>query len=675
MTATPSPLFPHQKLDWSISKMEDAAHSAPDDPNLRIELARSVLSRGLYHGGGEADCNRALALARKGLQDDPQNLDALIAGGLALVGMDRPKAASRYLDQALRMEAERADLRLALGRLDMAMGELGQGVRQLETACRLAPEAWETHLELGQALMKLSRKKGYTRRLVERAQYHLVQALRRDPPTEQMALLLRDLGICCMHSGRLKEAEKFFVRLREHPRHAGAARFHLGLVAYEAGKYNNAVQHFRQYLRDRPDDPKVLSRMAMAWFQLGEYPRAREACNQALMADPDDVTARHVLGCTLVEEGEPNEAMKVFRENLKEHPEHMASYVEMARARRIGGDLRWLQLALEAEVAQYDRLSPAASLDARQLTRERVKVILDELRAIGPSTVAMVLSTMEKTQDEFLRFQLWEAACSLSVGAVADSASARLREAGRHYGAGLGAVALSVAHAVPEPVLAAGLGLEEADLKRSAVDRHPPAADVSAHRRNLETERNRARAYQGMLLLGIALRRSGSGRELLKRWAEVADPELAVAAWSGLTLYGDPDAARKLHDRAVRRNATAVVDHLLAQITPPQSRQQPRRVNEGEQTACTTCGQKQTEVMHMIAGGDTVICDQCVLRISQSRANLAAPDDATCMLCGRTHFEVSGLYRHNKVDVCSSCLQLSLGLLEREEVDRFLATW
>ena len=37
---------------------------------------------------------------------------------------------------------------------------------------------------------------------------------------------------------------------------------------------------------------------------------------------------------------------------------------------------------------------------------------------------------MEKTQDEFLRFQLWEAACSLSVGAVADSASARLREAG-----------------------------------------------------------------------------------------------------------------------------------------------------------------------------------------------------------------------------------------------------
>ena len=47
-------------------------------------------------------------------------------------------------------------------------------------------------------------------------------------------------------------------------------------------------------------------------------------------------------------------------------------------------------------------------------------------------------------------------------------------------------------------------------LKRAAVDRHGPAADVTRHRMQVERERNVARAYQGLLLLAIATRRSRS---------------------------------------------------------------------------------------------------------------------------------------------------------------------
>jgi tetratricopeptide (TPR) repeat protein len=668
-------LFPHTKLDWTISRLEDRIHGSPDDPASRIELARAVLSRGLYHSGGEQDCNRALALARKALNDDPSNAEALVLAGLSLIGIDRPKAATRYLDQAVRIDGERADLRLALGRLDLLRDEAGQAVRQLESACRLAADSWETHLELGHALLDLARRKGHPKRLVERAQYHFVQTLKRDPAPDQLPLLLRDLGITCMLTGRHKEAEKFFLRLREQPKYAALARFHLGLVAYELGKYNNAIQHFRQYLREKPDDPKVLARMAMAWFQLGEYPRAREACHQALLADPDDVLARHALGCTLLEEGEPNEALRVFREALKDHPGHLPSYIELARARRIGGDVRWLVMALESEVGGYDRLPPGGADDARGRTRERVRVILDELRAVGPSTVGPMLATIDRSQDEALRFQLWEAACNLSTSQVADAASVRLREPGRHFGVNLGGLALSAAPAVPEPVLISGLQLEESDLKRAAVDRYPPAHDVTAHRRNLDAERNGARAYQALLLLSIGLRRSAAGKELLRRWAEVADPELSVAAWAALAMYGEPEATRRLHDRAVLRGATAIVDHLLNQVTPPSGPARPRRVSDGEETRCSTCNRQPGEVTHMMAGGDVVICDKCVLKISHSRASMAAPDDATCKLCGRSPFEVSGLFRLGHVDICSNCLQFSLGMLEREEVDRFLTTW
>ena len=63
-------------------------------------------------------------------------------------------------------------------------------------------------------------------RMVERSQYHLVQALKRDPTPDLTAPLLRDLGVSCMLTGRHREAEKFFIRLREHKRFSAIARFH-----------------------------------------------------------------------------------------------------------------------------------------------------------------------------------------------------------------------------------------------------------------------------------------------------------------------------------------------------------------------------------------------------------------------------------------------------------------
>lgn len=672
-SALPS-LFIHQKLDWTITRLQTAAARVPDDPTARVALARAMVSRALYHGGGERECNEVLALARKSLNDDPASAEALVVAGLALLGMDRHRAAARYLDQAVRIDAERADLRLAMGLLETQRGELGQAVRQLEAACRVAPDAWETHLELGRTLMSLASSQGNPRRLVERAQYHLVQALRRDPPSSQEAVLLHFMGLSCILMGRYREAERFFLRLREHDRHRATAKLHLGQIAYELGKYNNAIQHFRQFLRERPDDPKVLARAAMAWFQLGEYSRAREACHQALMVDPENVDARYALGCTLLEEGTPNEAMKVFREALRDRPDHLPCYLEMVRARRLSGDDRWLFQALLTEVANHDRLAPGGKRNPREVTRQRVRTVLDELRAIGPSTVGKILETIAHTQSESLRFELWEAASELSLSAVADSASMRLREPGRWYGPGLGGVALAAAAAVPEQYLVEGMNLDEKNLKRAAVDRHGPAHDVAEHRLNLDRERERARAYQALLLLAIGVRRSAAGRNLLRKWAEVADPELAVAAWAGLALYGEPEAGERLREFARAKHADAMVEQLLSAVSPRELRREPRRVEQGEETTCTTCGRHHADVTHMIAGSGAVICDRCVVEVTQHRASLAAPDDATCTLCSRSHFEASGLYRFNGVDICNHCVQLSLGLLEREDIEQYLAT-
>lgn len=675
MSRAAQSLFPHQKLDWTISRLRERVESTPDDPTARIELASAMVSRALYHGGGERVCNDALAHVRKALADDPANVDGLVVAALALCGMDRPRAAARYLDQAVRVDGELPKLRLAMGKMEGLRGEHGHAVRQLEAACRLAPEAWETHLELGRALMALARRENNPPRLVERAQYHLVQTLQREPSNERAPEVIRDLGIVCMQTGRYREAERFFTRLRQHDDFRPIAHLHLGEVSYQLGKYNNAIQHLRQYLRKHPENADVLARVALCWFQLGEYGRAREACHQALMADPDNVEARFALGCALMEEGITSEAMRVFREALKERPDHMASYSEMVRARRVGGDTRWMQQALQAEVANHDRLAPGGPADPRAVTRERVHVVLDEMRVVGDPMVPAVLAAIAHTQDEGLRFQLWEAACELAITTVATAASGRLQRTPEFYGPGLGGLALAAATAVPEPHLVGGLKLEESDLKRAAVDRHGPAHDVKAHRENLQTERNRARAHQALLLLAIGQRRTPSSTDLLRRWADAADPELATAAWAALAMNGDPEAGTRLRTRARQHGHDTLVQRLLDAVSPPAENLAPRKVSGDSETTCTTCGRAHGEVTHMIAGGKVVVCDKCVVHVTSHRATLGAGDDATCDLCGRTHFESAGLYHYNGVDICNSCIQLSLGLLEREEIEQFLSTW
>jgi hypothetical protein len=125
--------------------------------------------------------------------------------------------------------------------------------------------------------------------------------------------------------------------------------------------------------------------------------------------------------------------------------------------------------------------------------------------------------------------------------------------------------------------------------------------------------------------------------------------------------------------RALR--AEAAVEAQLTRLAPPQEPEGPRSLPRGESAHCTACGRPAAEVQHLMAGGQAVLCDQCVVTIGRRRAELRAPDEARCQVCHRSAFEARGLYSYNGVEVCNHCLELSLGLLEREEVDRFLASW
>lgn len=696
------PMFPHAKLDWTLKRLEKRLEEAPDDAVARGEYAAAALSKAWFHEGGEPWFNKALTQARRLLQQDPQSTSALIVAGIALLELHRIEPGERHLDEAFKLDPERADVRLAYGVLYDKKGDVRQAIREIENACRLAPEDWEPHFLLGRLLGEAAEQRGAPPRLAERAQFHVVNALQRDPAPAITPALLHDLGVSCLRGGRLADAHKVFTRLLDHEKYKTKARYYLGLVLYQMGKYKNAIVYLRQHLDERPDASHVLTRIGMAYLHLGEIDKAREACNRALAIEPGDLQARWTLGCALLEEGQQDDAVRVFKEILADAPDHLSAFAELVRLRVQARDARWLAQALRAEVSVYDRLPMHAMRDAtapvslaksspmrdrrrvstiaitpRATTRERIGVILRALSDIDATEeLGAVLQAMDLTTDEGLRFQLWEAALDQMSARRAQSAVERLKSPGSGYSAAAAREILTLASVIPEPLLTKGLQIGEEDLKRAAVDRHGPASDVGVHRGNIDRERQEARAWQALLLLAIATRQTRSGRNLLVRWASDADPELADAARAALVMLGDPNAAEALVDRARARGAESVVDQLLAEVSPREVRQAPRPVSDDEELHCTTCGRRAPDVDHMMASGEAVICDRCMGTIARERRELQTDDPAcACALCAKTTVETRGVYVLRGTAVCADCVDHGLGLLEREAVDRYLAAF
>lgn len=677
-------LFPHQKLDWNLSRLEKRVDEARDDVDVRADYALACLSRALFHGGGEPWLNRALTQARRLLQQDPAHATAQVVAGLSLTSLDRLEAAEQHLAEAARKEPDaglvhyaRAVWHQRARRVGDASGDGPQAVREVEAACRAAPDAWEPHLLLAELLWEKAQAGGGPRspRLVERSQFHAVRALECDPPGPQRAAMRYHLGITCLHAQRYPEANKLLTELLEDDVYRVRAQYYLGLVNYHTGRYKNAVLYLRQHLEHAPEAARVHARIAMAYLQLGEVVKAREACNRAIAIDPGDLSARWTLGSALVEEGREEEAMKTFKAILEDAPEHAPAFTELVRLRARRGDTSWLQTALRAEVKGFDRLPLVAEgRRPRDATRDRIATLVSAVARDESDGIRAVLESLDLTTDESLRFLLWEAALDQLSAQRARALAKKLEEPGRHYSSELGREVLVLARSLPEELLVRALELSDEDLRRAAVERHGPTRDVTDHRKAIDRERREARAWQALLLLSIASHGNRSSRALLVRWADEADEDLADAARAALVMLGDADALEKLRKRARGRGSAHLLDAMTAQLVPSSARMAVRPLAEGEDRTCRTCGRRSSEAAHMMVGGDTAICNVCLTEIARSRREIETDDpDRTCALSGRSTFETTAMYLFHDVAVSREVVDQGLGLLERESVDRWLA--
>ncbi len=668
-------LFPHTKIDWKITDLTQKVSRGGGNVVMLIRLMKLHLSKAMFHDGNEEDCAQVIRHARRVLQEDAVNLEALSMRALSLVYLGREEEAWKYLVQVEPHLAEASDttmVHLALGVYYKAHNQIANTIEHWARALEQAPKVWEIHRLIGKAYLLQyhdpSLEKAHQKRLGQRSLYHLIQALQSRSELELDSHFLKELGYACLINGKNQQAERYFNRLRQTLVNTEESSYYLGLVAFELGKFNNAVQHFRNFLNKHPDHVDIISKKAKAWYNLGEFERAKGVAQQCLVYEPHHLDARLILGQSLLQLGNTKEATRVFQETLNNNWDHIETFQELVALRLHAQDVQWLQGMLSETVEYYASIPSNADTQVAEVVRQQIGVILGALVEVGAEMIPTVLDAIHCSQDEHLRFALWEVAVYMTQQSKAQDTALGLEQAKTTFGLELGCAALGASELLSEDILMQGLNLTEEDIRAAAHTTEEMAYDVQEHRQRESRERQTSRAYQALVLLSIAKKGSEKTRLLLREWAKVEDLDMAVAAKIGLALNGEVSAFEELQKLTQTTNRK----RLLKNIRQGIFQATPNRVQAdflfSETEACQICSASGKGPHHFIRTDSGGICDGC---ISKSVESPMAADDGICVFCNRNFFLSNRIVHHHGHDICSTCQNESQQLVEQNAIEQF----
>jgi len=129
-----------------------------------------------------------------------------------------------------------------------------------------------------------------------------------------------NLGVVLFEKGKPEEAmEHYNKALRINPENADA-HTNMGVVLFTQGKPGLALSRYQEALRIAPNRSDVRANMGAALAALNRREEALEYLREALKADPANADAHYNMGCMLAYRGEFNEAAVHYKESLRIRP-------------------------------------------------------------------------------------------------------------------------------------------------------------------------------------------------------------------------------------------------------------------------------------------------------------------------------------------------------------------
>jgi tetratricopeptide (TPR) repeat protein len=383
-------MTPEDRHDWKIERLEQRARRPDAVPELLLDLAEAYFQKGYYYGCGDEWFGRATETAQRVLDAVGPSARACNILANACYGLNDLDGAERWYGAAIAAEPADSLAHVGLGNLHKQRGNNARAIDAFARAAELDPDLWQAHYNLGGALYAEARERDFKGADdgMERAIYHLVTALRLRPFESFVGNIYKDLGELFLHTRQYKYARRFFTRLVQHPEYGPIAHYYLGLTHFSMGRYNNAIHHYREFLKAEPDSALAWSKIGLAHLELGEWERAREACEHALALEPGNMLARFSLGCIDLDQQLFAQAETRFTRLLTDAPDYFPAYVEVVKSHYLRNDFGWLFTQLRGEIAAFE---DEDSFDggrqfykgSRGRARRKIDVLLAQIQEMG----------------------------------------------------------------------------------------------------------------------------------------------------------------------------------------------------------------------------------------------------------------------------------------------------
>jgi len=135
-----------------------------------------------------------------------------------------------------------------------------------------------------------------------------------------------NLGIALAGQGRFDEAiDHYNEVLRIKPDH-DKAQYNLGNAYTGQGKFEEAIKHYLEALRLKPDNAELHNNLGIAYAGQGKFEEAIKHYSEALRLKPDHYKAHNNLGNGFASLGKLEEAMNHYKEALRLRPDYAEAH-------------------------------------------------------------------------------------------------------------------------------------------------------------------------------------------------------------------------------------------------------------------------------------------------------------------------------------------------------------
>jgi tetratricopeptide (TPR) repeat protein len=328
----------------------DANGTDPPGLNARNRIAAILLSQ-----GNVAD---AAKLIEEVLTENPRDNDALVLrGNIALENRD-PAAAIADLRTVLRDQPESVGLLRSLARAHLANGESALAEENLRQALSFAPSDVAVRLELSALLGQTGRN--------DQAVPLLEETVRSNPSNAGAREVLVRGYIASGDFAAARVAAQDLITLAPN---AAPGHYFSGLLAQNAGKWDEAEKSFARALELAPEAGDTLAALARVRIERGNPAGAELLVRDVIRQQPKNAVAHNLLGEILLSRKAVTEARATFNRAIDVAPKWWLPYrnasltflAEGANAQAISiyerGIERTGEVALVADLAAlYERL-------------------------------------------------------------------------------------------------------------------------------------------------------------------------------------------------------------------------------------------------------------------------------------------------------------------------------